>query len=98
MSDTMPKGSRNKGPLIVLNKVSETKAVYRKGHKTFFIIIDSTVISYIQPSLTFMGEARNPVLHLGTLAPDPILLYDNDYSLIIDIYFYETFSTLNQNK
>ncbi len=26
-----------------------------------------------------------------------IILYHNDYSLIIDIYFYETFSTLNPN-
>jgi hypothetical protein len=25
-------------------------------------------------------------------------LYDNDYSLIIDIYFYETFSTLTQTS
>jgi hypothetical protein len=24
-------------------------------------------------------------------------LYDNDYSLIINIYFHETFSTLNSN-
>jgi hypothetical protein len=24
-------------------------------------------------------------------------LYDNDYSSIIDIYFYETFSTLTRN-
>jgi hypothetical protein len=24
-------------------------------------------------------------------------IYDNDYSSIIDIYFYETFSTLTQN-
>ncbi len=24
-----------------------------------------------------------------------ILIYDNDFTLIIDIYFYETFSTLN---
>ena len=27
MIDTIPKGSRNKGPLMVLNKVSDTKAV-----------------------------------------------------------------------
>ncbi len=26
-----------------------------------------------------------------------ILVYDNDYSLIIDIYFYETFSISSQN-
>ncbi len=25
------------------------------------------------------------------------IVYDNDYSLIIDIYFYKTFSTLSQN-
>ena len=28
MRDTIPKGSLNKGPLMVLNRVSETKAVW----------------------------------------------------------------------
>ncbi len=27
-----------------------------------------------------------------------IVIYDNDFTLIIDIYFYETFSTLNSNQ
>jgi hypothetical protein len=39
-------------------------------------------------------------LSLKTLDVTPVYLllskYDNDYSLIIDIYYYETFSTLTQ--
>ncbi len=46
--------------------------------------------------LTYLCCSKNTFLTLKKLNFTCVIIYDNNYTLIIDIYFYETFSTLTQ--
>jgi hypothetical protein len=59
------------------------------------LIVASMVPINFDEKKTFFWQ-QNLTLALINNSPERKHVYDNDYSLIIDIYFYETFSTLTQ--
>jgi hypothetical protein len=76
-------------------ETTKTVQVFRKlAPEVLEVLVSRLVVRINHPDASGVDQLRRQRLDLFLKF---IIVYDKDYSLIIDIYFYETFSTLTQN-